>query len=88
MLVILGDTFHFTHIYISLEKLCYICTEGALIFSDMKKEKQIKSYTRRTKSVKTVNPSTKGVGNLARIKSPTFVRCCLAVDVLPIRRRL
>lgn len=39
MLVILGDTFHFTHIYISLEKLCYICTEGALIFSDMKKEK-------------------------------------------------
>ena len=56
MLVILGDTFHFTHIYIyiSLEKLCYICTEGALIFSDMKKEKQIKSYTRRTKSGKTV----------------------------------
>lgn len=35
-----------------------------------------------------MNPSTKGVGNLARIKSPTFVRCCLAVDVLPIRRRL
>lgn len=54
MLVILGDTFHFTYIYISLEKLCYICTEGALIFSDMKKEKQIKSYTRRTKSGKTV----------------------------------
>ncbi len=53
MLVILGDTFHFTHIYKS-GKLCYICTEGALIFSDMKKEKQIKSYTRRTKSGKTV----------------------------------
>lgn len=35
-------------------KFCYICTEGALIFSDMKKEKQVKSYTRRTKSGKTV----------------------------------
>lgn len=55
MLVILGDTFHFTYICIYKSgKFCYICTEGALIFSDMKKEKQIKSYTRRTKSGKTV----------------------------------
>lgn len=54
MLVIFGDTFHFTHIYTSLEKFYYICTKGALIFSDMKKEKQIRSYTRRAKSGKTV----------------------------------